>query len=155
MLFCNFIVNGEKNIQHDVNTALMYIDLERTFSLFQMVKILNYMGMSYRSLILKDIEYNSSYIEKTNIFSYYIIKTILLMNFQEFLQWCEDHNTTLIKFNSKQSHQLELCRFIKLMYNSPRFINQVIETERLFKKLNSVRNKNLMFTMKMCLLEIA
>ena len=155
VLFCNFIVNGEKNIQHDVNTALMYIDLERTFSLFQMVKILNYMGMSYRSLILKDIEYNSSYIEKTNIFSYYIIKTILLMNFQEFLQWCEDHNTTLIKFNSKQSHQLELCKFIKSMYNSPRFINQLIEMEMLVKKLRSVKNKNLMFTMKMCLLEIA
>ena len=155
VLFCSFIVNGEQNVQIAVNTALAFIDIERSFSLFQMVKILNYMGLSYRNLILKDTAYNALYIEKTNIFSYYIIKTILLLNFQEFLQWCEDHNTTLLKFNSNQSHQLELCKFIKSMYNLPRFINQVIETELLFKKLNSIKNKNLMFTMKMCLLEIA
>jgi len=155
ILFCCFIVNGEKNVQRAVNTVLMYIEIERTFSLFQMVKILHYMGLSYRKIILKDRAYNFSYIEKTNIFSYYIIKTILLSNFQEFLQWCEDHNTTLLKFNSNQSHQLELCKFIKLMYNSPKFINKLIETEMLFKKLNYVKNKKIMFTLKMCLLEIA
>jgi hypothetical protein len=154
ILFCSFIVNGEKNAQTAVNTALMFIELEKSFSLFQMVKILNYMGLSYRNLILKDTAYNATYIENTNVFSYYIIKTIMLLNFQEFLQWCEEHNTLLLKFNSNQSHQLELCKFIKLMYNSPKFINQVIETELLFKKLNLAKNKRLMFTMKMCLLEI-
>ena len=37
--------------------------------------------------------------ENYNVFAYYVIKTILIHNFQDFLSWCQTHNTSLLQFN--------------------------------------------------------
>ena len=52
---------------------------ELTHFMFQCVKILNYNKTNYSSLIKKN-EYNNNYNEKTNVFSYYILKMLLFYN---------------------------------------------------------------------------
>ena len=65
------------------------IRFEQIFSLFQMIKILDFMGLTYRNLYDNDNISNSIrrylFKEKTNVFAYYIIKNVLLYNNAEFL----------------------------------------------------------------------
>ena len=68
------------------------IQFERIFSLFQLVKILDYMGLRYKDLVsdrvcsksLKNVLYK----EDTNVLCYYIIKSVLLYDYDKFLFWC-------------------------------------------------------------------
>ena len=70
----------------DDKSFLLYLDFilhyEKIFSLLQCVKVLDYMGLTYRNLIQKD-EISKGlrelhYKENTNILAYYVIKCVLL-----------------------------------------------------------------------------
>ena len=47
------------------------------------------MKLNY-NLILKGNNFECKYKEKTNIFCYYILKSILLINIQNFLEMCKN-----------------------------------------------------------------
>ena len=72
--------------ERDDKSFLLYLDFilhyEKIFSLLQCVKVLDYMGLTYRNLIQKD-EISKGlrelhYKENTNILAYYVIKCVLL-----------------------------------------------------------------------------
>lgn len=58
------------------------LQIERQFSLFQMVKVLRYMGLSYKDLFVE-----GEYREDTYIFSYYVLKCICIFHADEFMNW--------------------------------------------------------------------
>ena len=66
---------------------------EQIFSLFQMVKILDFMGLTYPNLYNTDSISNGVrrylFKEKTNVFACYIIKNLLLYNNTDFMMWCK------------------------------------------------------------------
>ena len=59
------------------------------------------MGLNYNELISKNSENkilkSTLYREKTNVFVYYILKMILLYDYDHFLSWCQDNNSLLLK----------------------------------------------------------
>lgn len=63
---------------------------EQTFSIQQMNKILQSMNLTYTSLFdkTKSIQYQ----EDTNVFAYYILKSILLYFYDDFIQWTKQHS---------------------------------------------------------------
>ena len=67
---------------------------------FQMIKILDFMGLSYNDLYKKTVVSENlrktQYKENTNILSYYVLTTILLNNYQDFLSWCDTNNISLL-----------------------------------------------------------
>jgi hypothetical protein len=63
------------------------IRAERIFSLIQVNKILRYNGINYLDLFKKN-----KYREKTNIFAYFIIKSILLFHYSDFIHQCYKNN---------------------------------------------------------------
>ena len=70
-----------------INTKF-FINLEKNFAIFQMIKILDFMGLSYidlygKTLVSENIR-KTRYKENTNILSYYVLTTILLNNYQDF-----------------------------------------------------------------------
>ena len=111
------------------------IQFERIFAMFQLVKVLDYMGLRYKDLVsdgrmaksLKNILYK----EDTNVLAYYIIKTVLLYDYDKFLFWCEKYNISVVKFDK---NQLNLRRF-------GNYFEEIYKNRRLTKSINDMEIK--------------
>jgi hypothetical protein len=79
--FDKFIVNIKKEIIH---------------SCIQANKLLDFYDLNYLYLLKN----KSIYKENTAAFSYYILTSCLLYNYDKFFLWCYDNNTNLFKFNN-------------------------------------------------------
>ena len=141
-LLCSFFSLKDKNNEEEFLTNVeFFLNLERTFSLFQMVKTLDFLGLEYKDLYHKNTKSvtlrNTRYSEKTNVLAYYIIKTILLDNYQHFLMWCYRNNFSLLQFKKTVANQAEFCKFIEKKYNSRGFLDSVKCTEEFLEKKGS------------------
>ena len=142
--FCSFYMLKEKE-KENFSLFLFYfdyfIDLERKFSCFQMVKVLDFMGLNYHHLFSNSntshLLRKNMYREKTNVLSYYIIKNILLYNYRNFLQWCYNNNTNLLQFEKTETNLLNFCNFILQYHQSKHMITTIKEMEKYLKFLKS------------------
>ena len=150
--FCSFLILQNKNdVNEFLSNADFFINFERTYSFFQLVKTLDFMGLTYTDLYSSSL-INSNYKEKSNVLAYYVIKTILIHNFQDFLSWCQIHNTSLLQFNKKGNTQIEMCNFIEQKYKSNTLLDNVYKTDTLFRK---IKGKNsLSQNMRMTMFEL-
>jgi hypothetical protein len=126
------------------------INLEIKYSLFQLVKVLNFMDLTYENLIYSKY-YDKSinlYREKSNVFSYYILKTLLLFNYQDFLLFCKYNNNNLLNFKKTNISIKKLCFFIKDKYKREIFLDNIKNFEELlnnylnFPILQNISNIN-------------
>ena len=139
-LFCSFIaLKNKSDITQFLSNSEFYINIERTYSFFQLVKTLKFMGLQYGDLysnsehskILRDHLYK----EKTNVLSYYVIKAILINNYQSFLSWCKINNILLLQFKKTPLNQNEFCRFIEKNYKTRNMLESIDNTQIFFNKL--------------------
>ena len=143
-LFCSFFsIKDKTNVEEFVDYSEFFINFERTYSFFQMVKTLNFMGLTYSDLYLPT--HNSSvlretlYKEHTNVLSYYIIKCVLMNNYQGFLLWCKKNNFSLLQFKKTIANQNEYCKFIEKNYKTRSMLAGVRETTDF---LRTIERKN-------------
>jgi hypothetical protein len=147
----------------DERDFLLYSDFciqfERIFSLFQLVKILNFMGLSYKHLYEKneisDVARKYLYKERTNVFSYYIAKNILLYNYGLFLQWCDKNNINTLRFDKYDNNLNKFFHFIQSNYKDERFIEDY-NNMRVFAVRNKKKEecKPLFETLRMTICEL-
>lgn len=141
--FCSFILmKDKKDNDMFMEGAELFISLERKYSFIQMVKTLDFMGLTYKHLYAHNKESillrNTMYKEKTNVLSYYIIKCILLNNYQGFLGWCKNNNLSLLQFKKTTNNVMDYCKFIERNYKTKDMLEQVEETE---KRLAWIKNE--------------
>ena len=145
-MFCSFFsIKDKTNVELFLEHTEFFINFERTYSFFQMVKTLNFMGISYKDLyssnhtstMLRD----NFYKENTNVLSYYVIKCILMNNYQNFLFWCQTNNLSLLQFKKTMSNQAEYCKFIEKYYKSKSFLANIKETEQFLRKIERKNKK--------------
>ena len=111
------------------------IRAERIFSLIQVNKILKYNGIKYDELFKKN-----KYREKTNVFAYFIIKSILLFHYSDFIQLCYKNN--------KDKYTVNNDMFIK------KFIDRYSKSV-LYKKYLNILNVDYMKTsLRMSIMEL-
>lgn len=132
----------------DENSFLLYLDFilhyEKIFSLFQCVKVLDYMGLTYRNLIQNDEIgqglRNLYYKEDTNVFAYYVMKCVLIYYKEEFLLWCEKNNGNIL-FNFKKTNEnlFSFFDFLKNHIGRKLFIE---DTEKSLSFLNSFTKRH-------------
>jgi hypothetical protein len=151
-LFCSFInMKHKNNINEFLSNAEVFINFERIFSFFQMVKVLKFMDMSYINLYEKtdNSEYirKTMYKENTSVLSYYVITLILFNNYQEFLTWCNTNNTSLLQFKKTISNLDSFCKFIEKKYKTKNMLEGVSCTEKLVNNVNrsSKKRKSLLY----------
>jgi len=131
IVFCSYNNLSNKNDTDEfLNNYMFFINVERIFCYFQMVKVLDFMGLTYSSLYKKDTRLNvvreTFYKEKTNVLSYYIITLILLNNLNDFLHWCSSNNSNLLQFEKKAGNQEEFCiSLIEKKYKSTVFLKNI------------------------------
>ena len=149
--------------ENSVKDFLIYLEFciafEEYFSLFQCIKILKFMGIGYEYLYGKDSlsirARKYLYKENTNIFAYYIIKSILLFNNYYFLMWCKRNNSNIINFDKTKINLNKFYYFIANHYKEPNFINALknVENEYNIVKKSDDSNKT-METLRMTVIEI-
>ena len=146
-LFCSFFtLKNKNNIEEFLSNSEFFINFERTFSFFQLVKTLKFMGLTYKDLYQENdqshILRETMYKEKTNVLAYYVIKTILLNNYQSFLLWCKNNNFSLIQFKKTLSNQNDFCLFIEKNYKTRSMLENIKKSEQFLKILNNNNNNN-------------
>jgi hypothetical protein len=109
-------------------TMDLFVEFEKKFSLFQMVKILSKMNLTYEALTKKN-----HYQENTNVFSYYIIKTILLYNHIEFLNWCIQNNELFFHSKKTESYQHSFVLFIQNNYKNKNMLDEIKMMENIHR----------------------
>jgi len=95
-------------------------DCERAFSMFQCVKVLDHIGYTYQDWVLQG---SPKYHEETNVISYYLIKSVLLFHWNEFMEWCIKNNTTALDFPKRAAGYNSYIGFIRDHYQSPAFLD--------------------------------
>ena len=161
-LFCSFItLQNKHNLNEFLSNAEFFINFERMYSFFQLVKTLNFMGLTYQDLYSKNesskILRVNLYKEKTNVLSYYIIKTVLINNYQSFLFWCKTRNLSLLQFKKTTLNQLDYCRFIEKKYKTKCMLEGVERAQLFFNKIRREKPRNfkyLLSNMRMSICEL-
>lgn len=132
----------------DMAEFLLYMDfciqLEQMFSFFQMKKVLNFMGIKYSDLHMKTSRGRNArsylYREKTNVFSYYIMKTLLISNVEDFMNWCLINNVSLFMFKKNEANQMKFYNFIKKIHQSMEIPQYEIEDKKLTLRMSICEN---------------
>ena len=127
-----------------LKTCEFIINCERNFGMYQLVKVLKHMNLSYIDLInikkreerntqtdLKQNNPDRKYKENTNVLSYYVLKNILLNNYNEFLEWCDQNNTNTFQFVKTEEHLQMFYKFIEKHYKTKDMLELINHAEKL------------------------
>jgi len=160
-LFCSYHATIDKNnINEFLSNAEFYINFERTYSFFQLVKTLDFMGLQYKDLYSNtkhsDILRENLYKENTNVLSYYIIKSVLINNYQGFLSWCKTNNLSLLDFKKTIGNQKQFCKFIEKNYKIQSLLDGIHESHIFLSKIKKKKgnNKFILSNMRMSICEL-
>jgi hypothetical protein len=130
-----------RNRKKFVKQFYNYLQYESLFSLFQNIKILNYMGLDYNIISnCTDSNYivaKKLYKEETNAFAYYIIVSIILSNFNNFILWCIDNNTNIFQFDKSKNGITNFVKFIYKNYKSNELLNIIVDLEIRLETMDS------------------
>ena len=86
------------------------------------------------------------YTENTQVFSYYILKLILIYHINDFLEWCVSHNNNIVQFKQTEQNIISFCQFLIERYDNPNLISHLNETKGLVKNNNTKLMKTLRMT---------
>jgi hypothetical protein len=115
--------------------------LKKIFKKNANIKILNYMGLDYNIISnCTDSNYivaKKLYKEETNAFAYYIIVSIILSNFNNFILWCIDNNTNIFQFDKSKNGITNFVKFIYKNYKSNELLNIIVDLEIRLETIDS------------------
>ena len=110
------------------------IQTEIAFSLHQMNTVLNYMGLDYSDIVSANAFHK--YKEETNVFCYYVLKSIVLFYWSDFIEFCGGS----FKYAKNVD---EFTHFIREKYMDSEFMNAVdaskMNTMNMVRKMNTMR----------------
>lgn len=116
--FCSQFCLEKVNKSSFVNNVEIFLGFESAWRIFQMHKTIRFMGLKYSDLYNKSqkamIARENLYRENTNIFSYYVVTAIILVNYGNFLEWCSTHNGIggNMSFHKTEANTISFARFI-------------------------------------------
>ena len=117
--------------------TMFALQCERIFSIMQMMKILKFMNMEYSDLTnLDDIRCSAlrkMYKEDSNVLSYYVITSLFMNDFHNFLLWCSSNNTNMFRFSTSTYNINSFIQFIKEQYENPELIKAIDQINLKYK----------------------
>lgn len=146
--FSKSIALSSTQLSRILQTAEQMLKHERMFSVFQMAKVLHYHKLSYLDLChtLENSKIGSpksNYSEKTQVFSYYIVKPILLFFLNDFVKWCFLHNQpktvkkSILYFRKTPETVLRYGELIEKLYKQPEFVKTLNDESAKYSRTNT------------------
>ena len=116
-------------------------------SLVQALKILDFLDLKYNHIVEKKGENinicNYLYKENTSVFSYYIITSLLMNNYSQFMCWCSKNNNLLIQFKKTPGNIDSYMAFIDSCCKNTKIQKNITTIESFFTKDNYVLLRSL------------
>ena len=132
-------------IMHDINA-------ERRFTMFQVAKLLTHNNMKYADLMKP----GNSYREKTEAFSYFVLKSIMMFHCDDFLAWCFQNNdlghAVSLQFDQANAKKY-VVDLIVSQYKSPKYVEALNKTQEHFVKNRARLPALIRNTMRMSIIE--
>ena len=128
------------------------INLELEHCLFQVGKILNYFGYNswtefYKVSGWNEEEKTRKYQQRSNVFSYFIFRAMVMYNLDDFLKLCFDKNTKhFMKQDFKSAELLKIVRKTLINGDFERTINGYIKLNKKNYKSDDIIYGNLRMT---------
>ena len=123
---------------------------EQIFSIFQCCKVLSYNGLSYKDVCNGSME---KYNENSNVFSYYILKSVLLVYADDFIEWCHYYHRGIggvLTFQKTGGHIQRFYQFLIDMTCREEYIISVSKMEEwILANMNKKQYKKIRETMRM------
>ena len=122
--YCYYNILGGRGEYKKYQQAIQRcLATERAFSLYQATNVLAHMGLTLHQILSTDAASKSlvlkKYSEDTNVFAYYILTGLTMLEADLFLQWCKDTNKdNLIQANSGSAGSDALLILIELIIKS-------------------------------------
>lgn len=146
-----------------IDKTINLLNNELYFSLFQCTKIFHHYNIDYNLLYTNNKSVLNKYDEDTSVFSYFVIKTILLYYFNDFFTWAIKHNKNIIHFGCNNINEYvksktrknkcftkikSYCQLIIKNYKKKEFINDINKIHQIFiqTKSKTFIHKSLRFT---------
>ena len=132
-----FLPNKSSGVISEIIKLLNY---ELLFNLFQTAKVLDYFGYQkfsdfYKFEGIQEEKKSNKYKQRTNVFSYFIGRSLIFYNLAKFINLCFMYNKENVINN-----EIPAVEFIKLMEDT---INNTDYVERIDKLLSFIKkNKN-------------
>jgi hypothetical protein len=132
-------------------TNILY---EQWFACFQCTKILRHSKINYIEFAQSfDPKKRSLYREETAVFSYFVIRSILLFHLNEFIDWCVHHNRSQpysLLFTKTPKNVLAYCDLIRRFYKDSEYI-EILENVEKIKRVPKWIDE----TLRMTVFEVA
>ena len=114
----NILLLSRKNFNN-------FINLELEHCLFQVAKILNYFGYSrweefYKKEGLNEVHKTGKYQQRSNVFSYFILRSMVMYNLDDFISLCKNKN--LKHFLKQDFESKELLVIVKKTLQDSSFL---------------------------------
>jgi len=142
LMFCLFTTSSGECLQFSESKFYKALRKEQLFSIYQSNKILQRAGYQYKELFSTSSSLTKKkYNEKTQAFSYYVIKSLMLWNLDRFMKWCAKYAHESIQFNQDQDHIAEYCNFVEELTKRDGGYKKM--TERINIRKNKAGGKNI------------
>ena len=153
-----------ENFQEFVDHFEMFHTLEKYFSIFQTIKVLNHMKLDYniitsRLKVNKEIS-SKNFKEKTNVFGYFILKLVWLYHLNEMLEYFSKTNkNNILDSNKSYGYVMSLLDKTKKLYKKKGMLSDIKKMTSLTNQLNMNMPSNmslhgeLMSSLRMSLIE--
>jgi len=80
--------------------------------------------------VLRTLTRPNSYREHTNIFCYYVLKSLLLFFTNDFMLWCQKHNVeNLLNFTKTPKNLENFCKFVLKFCKKPEYLQEMNKME--------------------------
>jgi len=151
MFIVFFSTKWNKNIDNWANTCVRKFEVliynDQIFSMLQCAKILSHFQMKYSELISRRTPSagpSKKYRDNTHVLAYYIIKSLLLYNVNDFMEACINMNGFSLNFdkykNRIEENMRKYCEMVKIMHDNPNYIAELsnmmsLLTKRVYKRL--------------------
>jgi hypothetical protein len=109
--------------------------------MYQAAKVLNHYNLTYTDLINDATTTAKPYSESTPVFSYYILKCILVYHLNDFIEWCNVHNgdAKILYFKKTNRNIREYGELIGRLYKTDDFIKKM---ETMMRYYNTLEKQN-------------
>jgi hypothetical protein len=131
-VFVTAFMEGYPRTQPNISKIIQKIEkllyLESKHALFQSSKVLQHMKITYNDFV-SPMNNNAQsrlqkYHEETNVFCYYVLKSLLLFHLDDFLLWCGEHNKGYLNFNKTSENLQGFYDLIRRLYISDIYIQE-------------------------------
>ena len=153
------LLDDKKNYDSFVKYYSVINYYEKLFALFQCLKILEHMNLTYEMLYKRDelsMVSRKLYKENTNVFPYYILKMVLLYHKEDFMIWCRRNNEkNVLNYNKTPQTFNSLFLFIKSKMDNIDMLDDLDTIRIMFRREKNSNNcEVLLKTTRMSLFDL-